>query len=78
VVNLQNLNWISVIIPMTSLFLTFLEITILQVYENVYINLEMRSKLRSHTRLGDNFKVGMLSVLFATLAVLLGVYAFGE
>ena len=38
----------------------------------------MRQKLRSHTRLSDNFKVGMLSILFSTFSILAGIYAFAE
>ena len=50
----------------------------LQIYDNLYINLETRPKLRSHTRLGDNLKVSMLSVLFSVVSILLGLYAFAE
>jgi hypothetical protein len=67
-----------VVIPLTSLFLVFCEVAILQLYDNVNINLEMRSKLRSHTRLSDNFKVTMLSSLLTAFAIVLGVYAFAE
>lgn len=45
-------------------------------YNNCHINLEMRIKLRSDSRLADLTKVSMVSIIITTLSFLLGMFAF--
>ena len=73
-----NLGLITIILAGFSTFLTALEVCILQCYENRNINLEMRAKLRSGTRLNDLFKATGLGVILTTTSLLLGIYAFDK
>jgi len=72
----SSLGIAAVIIPSISVLITFMEICILQTFDNCNIKLEQRVKLRSHTRLADMFKVGMLSVLVTLLTSLTGSFLF--
>ena len=59
-----------------SLVLTFFEIFVLQIFEIFKVNLEMRVKLRSDSRMSDLFKVTVLSAILTTISVLIGLHAF--
>lgn len=56
--------------------LTALEVVVLQLYENRGVNLELRIKLRSHTRLTDLFRVTGLSLICLAVTVAIGMFAF--
>lgn len=75
-VNYTNLSIAAISLPIISMTLTALEVAILQCYENKGINLELRVKLRSHTRLTDLFRVAGLSIVCCAVTFVLGIYAF--
>ena len=66
----------TIFLAILSMSLTALEVCILQCYENQHINLEMRVKLRSGSRLTDLFKATGLGIILTSMALLLGIFAF--
>ena len=55
---------------------TFCEILFLRIHEIYKVNLEMRVKLRSDSRMTDLFRVASVSILVTSMAVLIGTSGF--
>jgi hypothetical protein len=62
--------------PICSLLLTATEVCVLQCYENCNVNLEMRVKLRSHTRLQDLFRATAMALLVTGMSIIFGIFVF--
>jgi hypothetical protein len=84
VLNVRELNKITTLDVFSLALLAinvvevFTEMTVLQLYENVKINLELREGMKSATRTIDLFKVSIVSVLFMAIAGLLALLAVPE
>ena len=66
----------AMILPSFGILLTCIEVCIFQIYGSCNINLEMRIRLRSDTRLSDLFRISSLGVIMTLTSFLLGFYAF--
>lgn len=51
------------------------EMTVLRLYENIRINLELRQALKSQTRTIDLFKVSIVSAVFLLITIGVGFFA---
>lgn len=68
-------DWICIAILAANALEVIIEITVLKLYENININLELRSPMKSQTRVEDLFKITLISILFLATTLLVGFFA---